>query len=252
MNDDAEKQSMPPSDHDLLMQSASQPAADALDPRQHTHSGESIDARLTAPTYQEVSPNADSRISSISEAALDGYHLVSPQQITLSRISGSIVLAVISIGLVVILSMITFANWPPTTWLYGLYAGAVLIILTIAWMVIYLPRWSHNATGWRLDSQDLKIRTGIFWRKVVSVPRSRVQHADVQQGPLARSFRVATLVVHTAGTQNASVPLEGLSHGIAEQIRDELIRDDRQLNGDVIETANDADQSNNGATDDSF
>jgi membrane protein YdbS with pleckstrin-like domain len=38
-----------------------------------------------------------------------------------------------------------------------------------------------------------------------------------------RKFELATLIVHTAGTENASVILSGLPHGAALQIRDYLI-----------------------------
>ena len=61
------------------------------------------------------------------------------------------------------------------------------------------------------------------WRSEISVPKSRVQHTDVSQGPLQRRFGLATLVLHTAGTQHAAVSLSGLSHEAALQIRDYLI-----------------------------
>jgi len=56
-----------------------------------------------------------------------------------------------------------------------------------------------------------------------TVPRSRIQHTDVSQGPLQRPFGLATLTVHTAGTQFAAVPLSGLAKEVAEAIRDQLI-----------------------------
>jgi membrane protein YdbS with pleckstrin-like domain len=59
------------------------------------------------------------------------------------------------------------------------------------------------------------------------VPSSRVQHTDVAQGPVERAFDLATLVVYTAGTQHASVTLNGLKNETALAIRDYLIdRDD--------------------------
>ena len=57
------------------------------------------------------------------------------------------------------------------------------------------------------------------------MPRSRVQHTDVEQGPLQRKYGVATLIVHTAGMEEAKVRLEGLTRGTALRIRDYLIQD---------------------------
>ena len=55
------------------------------------------------------------------------------------------------------------------------------------------------------------------------MPRSRIQHTDVTQGPYERRFGLATLVVYTAGTENASIPIEGLGHETALAFRDALL-----------------------------
>ena len=73
--------------------------------------------------------------------------------------------------------------------------------------------------------------SGIFWRSETFVPRTRVQHTDVVQGPLQRLFELATLIVHTAGTQDASVGLGGLSYETALPIRDFLIGGDEEEGG---------------------
>jgi hypothetical protein len=75
-----------------------------------------------------------------------------------------------------------------------------------------------------LTADLLEIRRGVWWRSVVTVPLSRVQHTDVNQGPLQRRFDLSTLVVHTAGTQHATVKLEGLGKEVAESVRDELLK----------------------------
>ena len=67
------------------------------------------------------------------------------------------------------------------------------------------------------------MKEGVVWRSVVTVPRSRVQHTDVAQGPLQRVFGIATLIVYTAGTEHAFVSLRGLAPETANAIRDFLI-----------------------------
>ena len=61
-----------------------------------------------------------------------------------------------------------------------------------------------------------------MWRSVTHVPRSRVQHTDVSQGPLERRYGLGTLVVYTAGTDHARVSLPGLAWETALALRDEL------------------------------
>src|SRR5690606_41037222 len=57
------------------------------------------------------------------------------------------------------------------------------------------------------------------------VPHSRVQHVDINHGPIDRRFGLAALKVHTAGTQLSAVSLDGLLRERAEALRDDLVRD---------------------------
>ncbi len=90
-------------------------------------------------------------------------------------------------------------------------------------MIGIYPAKKFEKTRWRFDEQGLFIYQGIWWKVQYAVPRSRVQHIDVTQGPIQRSFNIAQLILHTAGTINASVSLTGLSHEKAVEIRDELL-----------------------------
>jgi membrane protein YdbS with pleckstrin-like domain len=67
------------------------------------------------------------------------------------------------------------------------------------------------------------IRTGVVWRRIISVPRSRVQHIDVAQGPIERRYGLATLSIYTAGTGFAKVDLPGVPYPRAVRIRDHLL-----------------------------
>lgn len=105
----------------------------------------------------------------------------------------------------------------------GLLAGWAVLTVTAAVVSYVWPEARYRRTRYRVDHDGLTIRRGIFWRSETFVPRSRIQHTDVLQGPLQRQFELATLIVHTAGTQDASVPLGGLSYQVALPIRDLLI-----------------------------
>jgi membrane protein YdbS with pleckstrin-like domain len=75
----------------------------------------------------------------------------------------------------------------------------------------------------RLLLDGLWIERGVYWRRETFVPRARVQHTDVNQGPLARRFGIAELKVFTAGTQDAEIEVDGLAHGDALALRDRLL-----------------------------
>ncbi len=80
----------------------------------------------------------------------------------------------------------------------------------------------HRRIRWRLDAQGLDLRRGRLWQSEVHVPMSRVQHLDLRRGPLERLARLATLVVHTAGTRHNAVAVPGLDQADAERLRERL------------------------------
>ena len=109
-------------------------------------------------------------------------------------------------------------------WVNFAIIGAGFLVASIpAGLAIYWPRWEYNRASWRLDELGLQIRRGVIWRHQISIPIARVQHADVSQGPLQRRFGLGTLTIHTAGTQNAFVAIEGLAHETAIELRDKLV-----------------------------
>lgn len=109
--------------------------------------------------------------------------------------------------------------------LAGSVIGAFLLagLIAFAWWQQAWPIVEYRHASYRVDANGLEIRRGVYFRAVTTVPRSRVQHTDVAQGPLQRRYGLATLVVHTAGNTSAEVELPGLTHEIALRIRDHLL-----------------------------
>ena len=83
-------------------------------------------------------------------------------------------------------------------------------------------------TRWQLDDDGLRVRRGRFWRSETLVPRARVQHLDIERGPIERRFGLATLVVHTAGTRLNAVRQPGFDEDSATRLRDALVPRQRE------------------------
>lgn len=112
----------------------------------------------------------------------------------------------------------------------ALHAGAGLpfwLPLPVAlpaalWTILIAPARRFSAWGWALAEDELHLAWGVLTKVHTIVPLSRVQHLDVAQGPVERANGVARLVVHTAGTANATVVLPGISRATAESLRDTI------------------------------
>lgn len=59
-------------------------------------------------------------------------------------------------------------------------------------------RWfSWRRNGFAIVPGAVLLRRGAIWRELVVVPQARLQSLGMQQGPLSRRLRLATIVVHT-------------------------------------------------------
>lgn len=102
--------------------------------------------------------------------------------------------------------------------------GAFLapVVLVALYLISRVPLRRYQARGYQLGGDRLRVVRGLLFRSDTVVPFGRVQHIDVQQGPLERAYGLATLVLHTAGTHNASVALPGLGHDDAVAMREAI------------------------------
>jgi membrane protein YdbS with pleckstrin-like domain len=92
------------------------------------------------------------------------------------------------------------------------------------------PAYAWRFQGMRRVAEGVEVHRGAFFRTVTTVPRWRVQHVDIAQGPIERRFGLARLVIHTAGTQRA-VELAGLPETDAVRVRDALMQERLQDGG---------------------
>ncbi len=150
------------------------------------------------------------------------FWLLDHRNIRLERIGGLIFSTVLLVAFMVGLGILWFNIRFNAVW-FGVAAGATLLVVFSFLMAFYWPAIAHRHASWRLDEEGLEIRRGVWWRRQITIPLGRVQFAEVSQGPLQRMFELGTLTIHTAGTQNASVGLEGLAHSVAISIRDQII-----------------------------
>lgn len=109
--------------------------------------------------------------------------------------------------------------------------GSVILPASVllAWYVVRLPLRRYRVRGYHLGKDRLRVVKGLLFRRDTVVPFGRVQHIDVERGPIERLFGLATLILRTAGTHNASVALPGLSEqdalAMREAIREKIRRD---------------------------
>jgi hypothetical protein len=152
------------------------------------------------------------------------FEQLHPDSIAVERWAGLIffsVLGLIALAVWVALTILVFPIWDFRCWLIGLSCLALLGLLGA--FVRMDPVWKFRNTRFRELPGGLELQRGYVWWHRIFVPRERIQHTDVVQGPLMRSFNLATLVINTAGTHEHSISIEGLDFQRAEQLRASLL-----------------------------
>jgi len=70
-----------------------------------------------------------------------------------------------------------------------------------------------------LREKDLHFQSGLIWRKTISLPFNRIQHIEIESGPIARLFHLTTLKFFTAGGGSADMRIPGLQFNRASRLR---------------------------------
>ncbi|GAB4139602.1 MAG: hypothetical protein Fur0037_05990 [Planctomycetota bacterium] len=100
------------------------------------------------------------------------------------------------------------------------FALAALLLL---WALV-VPFLARARWAYCFDGDLLRMRYGILFHEERIVPVRRMQHVDLTRGPIERLFRLATLVVFTAGNEGSAFRVPGLSAAEAEDLRDRILR----------------------------
>ena len=109
---------------------------------------------------------------------------------------------------------------------------AALLLLMIP-VGIWLPAY-HRSIVYGIDSESVRSKRGVFWKRVTTVPFHKITNIDITQGPLQRAFRIGTIHVQTAGAGGSQGgQAELLFQGIddLEGLRDRMLVKSLEIGG---------------------
>ena len=167
------------------------------------------DAGFAEPSSAGAQPPPDGELERLDRRVVP-YWLI-------SGVLSLLVLAVPVAGALVI-----FGGSLPVTIETAVVVVAVVFALLLGWQLV-APSLAYQRWRYRIDEQLLVARYGIIFHEEKVIPMSRLQHVDLTRGPVERMFGLATLVVHTAGSDAAAFRLPGLAVERADELRDRIL-----------------------------
>jgi len=149
-----------------------------------------------------------------------GFHPLDSRVVSLWRVSGLIGFGVLLLTLLIPVVMVGVAEPRSLIWLVIVWMAVASVAV---WFCVWYPPRLYGSWGYRIDAKVLETRSGRVFHRTRLLPLSRLQHVDIERGPLERMFGLAALVLHTAGTHSANIRIPGLEASEATRLRDHLI-----------------------------
>ncbi len=124
-------------------------------------------------------------------------------------------------------------------------------VLAIGVIIHYYIKGYWKRFMFAFDQDQIRIDSGIWWRKQVLIPFSRITNIDIMQGPWQRKRLLATLKIQTAGlgaTSTAEAQLfsqEG-SDALREELLSRVLKSKSRLPGDGTDDATNASDMGSG------
>lgn len=129
----------------------------------------------------------------------------------------SVVLFYIGAMIMMIVSLLLFKDLEiQLSWIM-LVALIWLVLFTIS--IIYVFK-SYHYEGFALREKDILYKSGIFFKSVTIIPFNRVQHCEIQQGPIERYFNLGSLLLYTAGGSSSDLIIKGLVYSKAQTLKE--------------------------------
>lgn len=97
----------------------------------------------------------------------------------------------------------------------------LLMLLIALWISAF-----YSSIEYIIDSDSIKGKKGVFWRRRVTVPFTKITNLDITQGPVQRIFDIGTIHVQTAGAggpQGTQAELKLLGIRDLDEVKDTIM-----------------------------
>ncbi len=99
---------------------------------------------------------------------------------------------------------------------WGLIIGAFLFFLfVLVGLVLGVSKMKYA-----VREKDISYKNGVIWSRVTTVPFSRIQHVALNEGPISRFLKLATISIYTAGDSSSDLTIKGLKKEEALKIKE--------------------------------
>jgi membrane protein YdbS with pleckstrin-like domain len=109
------------------------------------------------------------------------------------------------------------------------YFNYIYILLSVVFGSILIALGiGFSRRKYVLREKDLTYKSGVLIKKITTVPFSRIQHVEINEAPISRIFKLASLNIFTAGDSSNDLVIKGIKKEEALRIKEFI---NQQING---------------------
>lgn len=102
-------------------------------------------------------------------------------------------------------------------WLWKAALAAVVFLFLIT---VFLAYKEYFVRGYVLREHDITYKKGWLFHSQTTVPFNRIQHTEINHGPIDRLFKLCELDIFTAGGSASDLSISGLDPEDAAKLKD--------------------------------
>ncbi len=141
------------------------------------------------------------------------FKKVHKEYLNVQLISWAIFWGIVIIG---VLLWLTLNSIGYAAWIDFLGIG---IISSLIGLSVFFAFKLHARRGYAIRTRDILYKEGYLWRSLTVIPFNRIQHAEVEQGPIDRLFNLSQIKIYTAGGSSSDLVIPGLRPEESESIK---------------------------------
>ncbi len=116
----------------------------------------------------------------------------------------------------ILMAILFLAEDIPTS-IVAILAGSAIVLITLISLVVTVLGFPKK--GYLVREQDISFQRGLITYKLTTVPFNRIQHVEVNQGILAKMFRLSSVKLYTAGGATSDLSIPGLPVSDAKRLK---------------------------------
>ena len=87
-------------------------------------------------------------------------------------------------------------------------------------LIVFYKILGFSRRKYALREKDISYKSGVITKTMTTVPFSRIQHVEIDEGPISRYFGLASLSVYTAGDSSDDLDISGIKKEEALRIKE--------------------------------